>query len=46
MVAAWRFEPGDQLPNGKRAAQELLRALHEGPPCPALDVVMRRAGVP
>jgi hypothetical protein len=46
MVAAWRFEPGDQLPNGQRAARELLRALHEGPPWPALDVVMRRAGVP
>ena len=46
MVAAWRFEPGDQLPNGERAARELLRALHEGPPWPALDVVMRRAGVP
>lgn len=46
MVAAWRFEPGDQLPNGQRAAQELLRALHEGPPWPALDVVTRRAGEP
>jgi hypothetical protein len=46
MVAAWRFDPGDQLPNGERAARELLRALHEGPPWPALDVVMRRAGVP
>ena len=46
MVAAWRFEPDDQLPNGQRAARELLRALHEGPPWPALDVVMRRAGVP
>jgi hypothetical protein len=46
MVAAWRFEPGDQLPNGRRAARELLRALHEGPPWPALDVVTRRAGLP
>jgi hypothetical protein len=46
MVAAWRFEPDDQLPNGQRAARELLRALHEGPPWPALDVVMRRAGIP
>lgn len=45
MVAAWRFEPGDQLPNGQRAARELLRALRAGPPWPALDVVMRRAGV-
>jgi hypothetical protein len=46
MVAAWRFEPDDQFPNGRRAARALLRALHEGPPWPALDAVMRRAGVP
>ncbi len=46
MVAAWRFEPGDQFPNRRRAARELLSALHEGPPWPALDVVMRRLGVP
>jgi len=46
MVAAWRFEPGDQLPNGQRVARELLQALREGPPWPALDVVVRRAGVP
>ena len=45
MVAAWRFEPGDQFPNRQRAAQELLRALRKGPPWPALDVVTRRAGV-
>jgi hypothetical protein len=46
MVAAWRWDPDDQLPNGKRAGQELLRALRAGPPWPALDVVMRRARVP
>jgi hypothetical protein len=46
MVAAWRFEPDDQLPNGRRAARALLSALHEGPPWPALDAVMRRAAVP
>ncbi len=46
MVAAWRFEPDDQLPNGRRAARALLGALHEGPPWPALDAVMRRAGIP
>jgi hypothetical protein len=44
MVAAWRWDHGDQLPNGKRAARELLRALREGPPWPALDVVMRLGG--
>jgi Phosphotransferase enzyme family len=42
MVAAWRWDPGDQLPNGEQAARELLSALRAGPPWPALDVVMRR----
>jgi Ser/Thr protein kinase RdoA (MazF antagonist) len=42
MVAAWRWDPGDQLPNRQRAARRLLSALREGPPWPALDVVMRR----
>jgi thiamine kinase-like enzyme len=46
MVAAWRCDLDDQLPSGKRAGQELLGALRAGPPWPALDVVMRRAGVP
>jgi Ser/Thr protein kinase RdoA (MazF antagonist) len=41
MIAAWRWDPGDQLPNGQRAARELLNALREGPPWPTLDVVMR-----
>jgi len=42
MVAAWRWDPGDQFPNGQRAARELLGALREGPPWPALDAVMMR----
>jgi hypothetical protein len=42
MVAAWRWDLDDQLPNGQRAARELLSALREGPPWPTLDVVMRR----
>jgi aminoglycoside phosphotransferase (APT) family kinase protein len=46
MVAAWRWDPGDQFPNGQRAARELLSALREGPPWPTLDVVMRRLGGP
>jgi phosphotransferase family enzyme len=41
MVAAWRWDPGDQLPDGQRAARELLNALRQGPPWPTLDVVMR-----
>jgi Phosphotransferase enzyme family len=46
MVAAWRWDPGDQLPNGHQAARELLSALRKGPPWPALDVVMRRPDGP
>jgi hypothetical protein len=46
IVAAWRWDPSDQFPNGHRAARELLGALREGPPWPALDVVMRRLGGP
>jgi thiamine kinase-like enzyme len=46
MVAAWRWDPSDQLPNGHRAARELLSALRGDPPWPALDVVMRRLGAP
>jgi hypothetical protein len=45
MVAAWRWDLDDQLPNGKRAGQELLGALRAGPPWPALDVVRHRARV-
>jgi hypothetical protein len=41
MVAAWRCDPGDELPNGQRAKRELLNALREGPPYPELDAVMR-----
>jgi hypothetical protein len=46
MVAAWRWEPGDQLPNGKRAARELLKALRSGPPWPTLDLVVSRPDGP
>ena len=46
MVAAWRWDTGDQFPNRQRAARELLSALREGPPWPALDVVMRQPDGP
>lgn len=46
MVAAWRFHHGDQFPNGRSAARELVRALREGPPWPALDVVTQRMAAP
>ncbi len=42
MVAAWRWDSGDQFPDGRRAGRGLLNALREGPPWPALDVVMGR----
>jgi Ser/Thr protein kinase RdoA (MazF antagonist) len=46
MVAAWRSDPADQLPNGHRAARQLLTALREGPPWPTLDAVWRRLDGP
>ena len=46
MVAAWRWDPDDQFPDGQRAARVLLSALRQGPPWPSLDVVMRRPGGP
>jgi aminoglycoside phosphotransferase (APT) family kinase protein len=46
MVAAWRWDLGDQFPDRQRAARALLRALRMGPPWPPLDVVMRRPDGP
>jgi hypothetical protein len=40
MVAAWRWDPGDEFPNGRRAGLQVLNALREGPPWPTLDAVM------
>jgi Phosphotransferase enzyme family len=37
MVAAWRWELGDEFPNGRRFGHELLRLLRAGPPWPTLD---------
>jgi aminoglycoside phosphotransferase (APT) family kinase protein len=37
MVAAWRFDRSDQLPNGLRAGRQLIDALREGPPYPPLE---------
>jgi hypothetical protein len=39
MVAAWRLDPGDRLPSGRRAARQLLAALRAGPPYPTLDAL-------
>jgi aminoglycoside phosphotransferase (APT) family kinase protein len=46
MVAAWRWDPGDQFPDRQRARRALLSALRLGPPWPSLDVVMRRPDDP
>jgi hypothetical protein len=42
MVAAWRLEAGDQLPNRERAAAQLLAALRAGPPYPTLERIRRK----
>ncbi|MGY6500786.1 MAG: phosphotransferase [Acidimicrobiales bacterium] len=42
MVAAWRWEPGDQLPNGAAFGRALLSALRAGPPWPTIDEVHGR----
>jgi hypothetical protein len=46
MVAAWRWQPGDQLPNGAQAGRDLLSVLRSGPPWPTLDVVFSRLDGP
>lgn len=46
MVAAWRWDLGDQFPDRQRAADALLSALREGPPWPSLEVLMRQPDGP
>jgi hypothetical protein len=46
MVAAWRWDAGDQFPNGQRAAHELIACLRKGPPWPSLDAMMRELARP
>jgi hypothetical protein len=46
MVAAWRWEAGDQLPNGMRFGRELLRVLRAGPPWPTIDQLVDRIDAP
>jgi aminoglycoside phosphotransferase (APT) family kinase protein len=41
MVAAWRWDPGDQFPDGQRERRDLVRALRQGRPWPTLDALMR-----
>lgn len=42
MVAAWRWDAGDQFPNGRHWAEQLVRTLREGPPWPSLDAMTQR----
>lgn len=46
MVAAWRCDPEDEFPNGRRARRRLIAALRAGPPWLTLDAVMNRAHLP
>jgi hypothetical protein len=39
MVAAWRWDRGDQFPNGKYFGEELIRLLRAGSPWPTLDEI-------
>ena len=39
MVAAWRWDAGDEFPNGARVGRELVSILRKDPPWPTLDVV-------
>ncbi|MGW6195914.1 phosphotransferase family protein [Kribbella sp. NPDC055110] len=43
MVAAWRWDVGDQFPNGRWFGEEFLRVLREGAPWPTLDELNTRA---
>jgi hypothetical protein len=44
LVAAWRWDRGDQFPNGRWFGEELLRVLRAGPPWPTLDAVLGPQG--
>ena len=44
MVAAWRYDTDDRLPDGPRKGKQLLRALRAGPPWPNLDGLTDEAG--
>jgi hypothetical protein len=46
MLAAWRWDASDQFPNRRRVGRELVSALRNGPPWPALDALMRRLAGP
>lgn len=41
VVAAWRWDIGDQFPNGKYFGDELIRLLRAGAPWPTLDEIIK-----
>jgi aminoglycoside phosphotransferase (APT) family kinase protein len=45
MVAAWRWDRGDEFPNGRRFGEELMRVLRADPPWPTLDTLGKRLGL-
>ena len=42
MVAAWRWDKGDQFPNGQQWARHFLQTLRKGPPWPSLHAMAQQ----
>lgn len=42
MVAAWRWDAGDEFPNGRRWANHFIDTLRIGPPWPSLHAMARQ----
>ena len=42
MIATWRWELGDDLPNGRQSGEEFLRLLRQGPPWQTIGAVASR----
>ncbi|WP_422575805.1 phosphotransferase family protein [Phenylobacterium sp.] len=42
MCAAWRWDAGDQFPNGRQWAEHFIDTLRKGPPWPSLQAMARR----
>lgn len=42
MCAAWRWDAGDQFPNGRQWAEHFIDTLRKGPPWPSLQAMAER----
>ena len=42
MVAAWRWDAGDEFPNGRQWAHHFIDTLRKGPPWPSLQAMARQ----